>query len=539
MAQFGELVDEILDFIWETNPVGASFAGIHKYDGELGRFGRDYLEEVNSKTKDYLVRVQSIPEGSLDSQEKIDRALVTNSLSSSIKEFEEIRGWEKDPATYTLVGIYGIFILAIREFAPLEDRVRSLLSRLSQVPRVLEEGRANLRDSPEVFTKVAIEETKGGIRFLEGLIPKLAEKVAGLKEELLAANGDALAAVRCYLEFLKEEWLPASKGDFAIGKDLFDFKLRTDHILPYTSDELFKIGEEVLTKTESELEVLAREIDPERDWLEILDGLKREHPQPDSLIEVYKGEMEKARQFTMEKELVTIPEGEELEVIPTPVFKRSTIPYAAYMPPAPFEEEQKGLFYVTPVNEELTPEEQEEQLRGHSVYKIPITALHEGYPGHHLQLVHSNRVSSKVRRMFSTSVFAEGWALYCEELMHDLGYYADPRMRLMQLRDQLWRAARVIIDVSLHTRGMTFDEAVDFLVGKAKLEKVNAIAEVKRYCATPTQPMSYVIGKLQIMKVREEYEKKRGKSFELRGFHDKLLSFGTIPVALLREEMLG
>lgn len=539
MAEFEELADEILEFIWEASPVSATFYGIHKHDGELDRMGREYLQEMNSRAKNYLAKLSDFSTESEEGGQLIDHTILTNALASGIKSFEEIREWEKNPGAYSQTVIYGVFLLTMREFAPLRDRVEHILSRLRQVPRVLEEGRANLSDSPEIFTRVGIDVTQGAIQFLKGIIPTLAAKEPELGPELLKANEEALAAFDSYLVFLKEEHLPRSKGEFAIGEALFNFKLKTDHMLPYDAEQLLTIGKEVLATTERDLETLATDIDAEKNWSEIVDELKKEHPDAGGLIEFYRKEMENARRFTMEQNLATIPEGEELEVIDTPVFERPTIPYAAYMPPAPFEKEQKGLFYVTPVDESLPPEKQEEQLSGHSVYKVPITALHEGYPGHHLQLVRSNRVPSKVRKMFSTSVFAEGWALYCEELMYDLGYYTDPRVRLMQLKDQLWRAARVIIDVSLHTRGMTFEEALDFLVEMVGLERVNALSEVKRYCATPTQPMSYVLGKLEIMKLRDDYQRMMGERFDLKGFHDLLLSFGTIPVALVRNEILG
>lgn len=539
MADFGELTEEILEFIWETNPIWATFAGIHKHDGELGRFERAQLEDVNSKTGEYLTQLSGLARESLDHGQLVDYTILTNALESSVKSFEEIREWEKNPSVYSQTVIYGVFLLMIRQCASVKDRQASILSRLRQAPRVLEEGRANLKDSPEIFTKVGIEVAEGGIRFLKGLIPALVEETPELGGELLKANARALTALEAYLEFLKDEHLPKSKGEFAIGEELFNFKLRTDHMLPHDAKSLLEIGEELFAATENDLGAFAKEIDGEKRWYEIVDELKRDHPDADGLIEFYREQMERSRRFTLEQNLVTVPEGEELVVMATPVFERPTIPYAAYMPPAPFEEEQKGLFYVTPVDEESRPEKQEEQLRGHSVHKVPITALHEGYPGHHLQLVHSNRVRSKVRKMFSTSVFAEGWALYCEELMYDHGYYRDPRVRLMQLKDQLWRAARVIVDVNLHTRRMTFDEAVNFLVDKVRLEGVNAISEVKRYCATPTQPMSYVIGKLEIMKLKDDYKRKMGDGFDLRCFHDLLLSFGTIPVALVRKEILG
>lgn len=539
MAEFGKLTEEILEFIWETNPIWATFAGIHKHDGELGTYERRYLEEVNSKTKEYVARLSGLAGESLDDGQLMDHTILTNALESSVKSFEEIREWEKNPCVYSQTVVYGIFLLMIRHCASVEDRQESILSRLRQAPRVLEEGRANLKDSPEIFTKVGIEVTEGGIRFLKGFIPALAEEAGELGGKLLEANRQAVAAFEAYLEFLKDEHLPKSKGEFAIGEEVFNFKLKTDHMLPYQAKDLHKIGEEVFAETGGRLVALAKEIDREKSWYEIVDELKQDHPGADGLIDFYREQMQKARRFTVEQDLVTVPEGEELVVIATPVFERPTIPYAAYMPPAPFEEEQKGLFYVTPVDEDSQAEKQEEQLRGHSVYKVPITALHEGYPGHHLQLVHSNRVPSKVRKMFSTSVFAEGWALYCEELMYDRGYYGDPRVRLMQLKDQLWRAARVIIDVGLHTRGMTFDEAVNFLVERVRLERVNAISEVKRYCTTPTQPMSYVVGKLEIMKLKDDYQRRMGEEFDLKRFHDLLLSFGTVPVALVRKEMLS
>jgi len=247
--------------------------------------------------------------------------------------------------------------------------------------------------------------------------------------------------------------------------------------------------------------------------------------------------MERSREFVQKYNIVDIPEDESLEIIPTPVFERATTPYAAYMPPAPFEKEQKGLFYVTPVNETADNATREEQLQGHAFAKIPVTVVHEGYPGHHLQLTRSNRLLSKVRKMYHTSVFVEGWALYCEELMNTVGYYNDSKVSLIKLKDQLWRACRVIIDVKLHTKEMDFTSAVDFLVKEAKLEKTNAISEVKRYCLTPTQPMSYIIGKLQITQLRDECKKKYGAKFDLKKFHETLLSFGSIPVELIRKNL--
>jgi uncharacterized protein (DUF885 family) len=286
------------------------------------------------------------------------------------------------------------------------------------------------------------------------------------------------------------------------------------------------------------MKVLAEKINPKKSWTEIVADLKKKHPTKENLLKFYKKEMARARDFVRKKDLVTIPKGESLSVIETPVFQRHTMPYGAYIPPAPFEKRQEGVFCVTPINEKLPREQQEEQLQGHNSYGAKVIALHEAYPGHHLQLVHSNKVKSKIRRQFGTSLFAEGWALYCEELMYDEGFYTKTETRLLQLKDQLWRACRVVIDVSLNTYKMSFNQAVDMLVDVAKLERINAIAEVKRYTYTPTQPMTYIMGKIEILKLRDDFKNRTSKVFNLKRFHDQFLSYGTIPIQMVRERML-
>jgi len=532
-----KLIDEILEFNWKSMPVSATISGIHKYDHLIGGFSRDKLNRINEKTKVFLSRLEKISPEELNKEEKIDYVLLINELKSEIKDFEEIRFWEKDPGMSVEICMYGIFIMGIREIASLKERAECILSRLEKIPGVLQEGKKNLKNSPKVFTHTAIEITQGGIKFFEIFIPQLAEKIPGLKGNLLKANRKVLSAMQNYLDFLEREYLVKSQGDFAIGKDLFNWKLKNTHMLPYDTNDLLNIGDEIFKKTKEELAELAKKIDSTKTWWELVNGLKDDHPQPDELIDAYRKEMERSREFVQKYNIVDIPEDESLEIIPTPVFERATTPYAAYMPPAPFEKEQKGLFYVTPVNETADNATREEQLQGHAFAKIPVTVVHEGYPGHHLQLTRSNRLLSKVRKMYHTSVFVEGWALYCEELMNTVGYYNDSKVSLIKLKDQLWRACRVIIDVKLHTKEMDFTSAVDFLVKEAKLEKTNAISEVKRYCLTPTQPMSYIIGKLQITQLRDECKKKYGAKFDLKKFHETLLSFGSIPVELIRKNL--
>jgi uncharacterized protein (DUF885 family) len=248
--------------------------------------------------------------------------------------------------------------------------------------------------------------------------------------------------------------------------------------------------------------------------------------------------MARARQFVLDHDLVTIPEGEELKIVDTPMFLRNQIPYAAYMPPGLLEEVQQGVFVVTPVDPNDPPEKQEEKLRGHGNDDLPITALHEAYPGHHLQLVVANLNKSLPRLFggFLSSLFIEGWAFYCEEMMEQQGFIDKPIQRLGRLQAQLWRAARIILDASLHTGKMSHEEAVEFMVEKANLEPSDAEVEVNRYTQTPTQPMSYLMGKYEIMQVVDEY-RVRFPDHSLKQMHDALLSGGSLPPRLLRRHL--
>ncbi len=537
MSDFEKLTDEILEFFWKSYPVGATFDGIHKYDHELGRMDRDSLIEINKKAKEYLTKVSNVAREELTDDEYIDWRLLKDSLESDIKTFEEIRYWERNPTRYARTCLYGIHILFIRDFAPIQERAEAILARMEQIPQFLENIRPNLKNSPEIFTKLAIETVERGQLFFKNITRQLTEMVPELANSLEGAAAKASEAFEEYNKFLKIQHLPKSTGEFAIGKELFNFKLDKDHMLPYDADEILEIGHAAKESTEEELEAVAKTIDRDKPWWEIVDELKNHHPQPSELLATYEKEMEAALRFIQEKDIVTVPHGEKLSVIPTPHFSRPILPYAAYMPPAPFEEQQTGFFYVTPVDESLPKEKQKEVLRGHSIYCIPVIALHEGYPGHHLQLVHANRFKGKLRRLLSSSVFIEGWALYCEEMMYDEGYYSDPRTQLLKLQNQLWRTCRVIIDVGLHTRNMDCAKAVDLLVEEAKVERVHAEKEVTRYTFSPTQPLSYVIGKKQILELRKDYQQKAGKKFALKEFHDKLLSFGSIPVVLIREAL--
>ncbi|MBI2845466.1 MAG: DUF885 domain-containing protein, partial [Chloroflexi bacterium] len=352
------------------------------------------------------------------------------------------------------------------------------------------------------------------------------------------ARQRAAAALQEYLDYVGGAILPRSQGQFAVGRELYEEMLREEHFLDYDADSMLATGEKMYHRIQERMEWLAHEIDPQKSLKEVLADLGQDHPTPESLLDVYRQEMTRAKDFALEKGLVTLPGKEELEIVETPPSFWSTVPYAMYMSPAPFEKEQKGVFFVTPINPQASPEQKQQQLAGHSLHKIPVVALHEGIPGHHLQLLWSNTVPSLVRKHAHSTLFVEGWAFYCEELMEEYGFVTDPKSKLARLAGELWRAARIMVDSSLQAHGMGVDDAVEVMV-EAGLEPVNARSEVRRYTMTPTQPMSYLIGKLEIQKLAEEYRRRKGKDFKLAEFHRELLSSGSLPPALAARKLLG
>ena len=377
-----------------------------------------------------------------------------------------------------------------------------------------------------------------GPTFVDEIVRTLLRQFPGEAERLEHAGNRARSGFLKFHDWMERELKPRAGGTFAIGERWMNYKLEREHMVPYTCVELERVGREHVAHAHVLLEDEARRHDSKRVWRELIEEGRRRTPESHWLREAYVAEMDRARRFVAERRIAPLPLGDRLEILDTPVFERALQPYALYQAPGPFDAEPAGVLYVTPIDIRRSKDEQAAQLGAHCTPALPIIALHEGYPGHHLQLSHANRAATRLRRIAHSDVFAEGWALYCEELMWEQGYFiADPLTRLFQLRDLLFRACRVVLDAALHSGRMTPEQAVDYLVEEAMLTPALARSEVRRYCTTPTQPMSYLIGKLQILELRSEAQQKLGARFQLHDFHAALLASGTIPPALVREEL--
>jgi uncharacterized protein (DUF885 family) len=541
-ARFYERAEAWLYRLLELSPVAATQLGEHRWDDRLSDMSLAGIESQHHEILNAVDEFAALDPTDFSSDARIDYILVAQIFNSFVRQHEKVEGYLRDPGAYLGEAMGGVFMLILKDFAPLPERLRSALGRMREIPRVLQEGRQNLvvERVPRVWAEVALEQARQAPGLFGFLLPMMAAGIPELQQQLSEAGQTATEAIQDYIAFIENDVLPNARGDFATGKALFDEMLREEHMVDYDADALIQTGWEQLRLTRELMAETARQIDPNKTVKEMLEEAKANHPTAEGLMAAYQHAMESARQYVIDHEIATIPEGETLHIIETPPYMRPILPYAAYMPPGILEEEQEGLFLVTPVDPATPAEEQEQKLKGHYSIKLPITALHEAYPGHHLQLVWANRHARIPRRMgsFLSTLFIEGWAFYCEELMEQLGYIGEPLQRLGRLSDQLWRAARIILDVSLHTRGMSVDEAVDFLVNECQLERTNAIAEVRRYTSSPTQPQSYLMGKLAILDLVEDYRRAHPEA-SMREVHDAILQCGSLPPRLMRQRLLG
>jgi uncharacterized protein (DUF885 family) len=294
--------------------------------------------------------------------------------------------------------------------------------------------------------------------------------------------------------------------------------------------ELWRYGLHLQEGVSEEIVALARRLDT-RPWRVVVDELRNDAPRVDELLPAYRHEIDRANNWVLEHDLVTMPDA-PVEVVPTPAFLASLVPFAAYEPPPLYLSDRIGRFYVTAPDPALPPEAFAQQRRGHCAHGIPAMVAHEAYPGHHLQLVTAQDLGSEVRRHIWSPIMVEGWALYSEQLMGESGYYLSDQARLFQLVNLLWRAVRVVLDVGLHTRGMSPAEAVDYMVEHLPIERASAEAEVRRYCAWPTYQLCYAVGRRELLRLRDEYREREGGTYRARRFHDEVMGYGGLPVSL-------
>lgn len=526
---FDRAAKEIFDQAMERHPSFATYLGIHTYDHLLGHTSRAFVEEEIALTRTWRERFAAFDPAELSGGRPLDRELALYTLDLELFQLEEVRHWESIPGGAESVG-EGLFPLFTREFAPLEQRMESITGRLEDAPRYLEEVRTRISRPVKLWTEMDLEASQGTPGFFEVIARSAEGKIpSDAFKALSVAKEEATQALEAYQTWLREEVLPGASGEHILGEELFARWVGLRH-LGLDPGEIRALGARYLEATKAELAEVARAIDPAASVEEVKERIKGEHPESfEGVLEAVRDAVREARAFVARNRLATLPPAEKLHVMETPAFIRPIIPFAALFGAAKFDEVQEGAYIVTP------PSDGEELLKEHNYPAIINTAVHEGYPGHHLQLSAANLHPSLVRTLSGAVETVEGWAHYCEDMMYQQGFHASPELRFVQLLDVIWRACRIIIDVDLHSGRMSFGEAVELLVREAGMERPSAVAEVKRYTKYPTYQLSYLLGKHLITDLRREVEERMGERFSLAFFHDTILYAGSIPFFLLRQ----
>lgn len=527
-------IDLFIHDRYALDPTAATIAGLHEFDDRLADLSEQGFADREAFADRWLHVFESHDASSLGPTDRTDLALVLGELrgEKALRPFQRHR---RQPSLYSDAITRGAYYALIREEGDPETRFLALAERLEQAPAALRDATANLDPDrvPPVYVVVAGETATAGATFVRAILPSLVPAGSKAKAAVIGAGKRAGDALDQYASWLRDDLMRRSKGSFAIGRDAFDALLRDKELLPYDAVSLKTWGQELYAETASQLQAAAKELG-DSDWRDSVERLRKEHPSEDELVATYRTEMERSRDAAHIAEVASFPEGESLTVEAMPDFARPTLPYAAYVQPGPFERSRRGRFWVTLPVEGEPDTVKEERLSGHPRKGIAVIACHEGYPGHHLQLSIAADHPSLARKALRSNVFIEGWGLYVEELMAELGFLDDPETRLLRLKDLLWRAARVTVDVGLSTGELGFEQAVRFMMDGPRLERPNAVGECRRYTLNPLQPSSYALGRAAILDLRE---RARRTGYGMRRFHDALLGCASIPPALAAAEL--
>lgn len=547
MSTLPQLIDEFLQTEFRHSPTLGSRLGLTQYDHLLDDLSADAFELRDSDAAAFLRRFEAIPDEDLSKDERIDRDLASAMLRGRLV-MAEWQGWKRDPLTYSSPIVDGLFSLFLHRLRSDDDLVEAACARLAAAPGLLQRGHENLDPAlahPLIVNR-AMASAKGSARYVRELLPKEVGALE-LQEQLREAGEPVAQAFERWASFLGV-LAGEARGTWVFGEQRYTAILRQREALAYDARGLRELGRQEFDRLDAEMRGLADKIAGTPDWHEVIAEANKDHPlTEEAMRSTYEVWTQRARDFLADEGLVTLPDGEVCAVEPSPVFQRPVLGVASYMAPPAFSDSLTGHFFVPYAPDGASPAEIDARLENNNHGGIPTTAVHEAYPGHHWHLVMRRIFASDLRRVLSTPYFNEGWGLYAERVMRERGFYQEPLQELYHLEATIFRAARIIIDTSLHLGEMTIEEGVAFLVEKLAMPEPTARAEIGRYAWWPTQASAYLTGCLEILRIRGEWLAKRGLGDTpiseldpavLREFHDTLAKSGSLPPGLAARAML-
>ena len=555
---FEALAARYLDDIIRHSPVRATAIGDHRADDRLDEVDAAARNRMRKAYQAYRDALSGIDRKALSRAKQVDATILSNEVDSTLFELDTLEEWAWNPLYYVNSSGSSIYGLLARDFASLEERLDDAAARLEQLPRFLEQARTSLEPErvPKIHAETAIRQNPGLVSIIDGMIiPELARVPGATRVRLEAAIETAKDAIAVHQTWLEEELLPRAAGDFRIGAELYDRKLA------YTLNS--KLGrKEIRALAESEYEAvrarmygLAREVyagmhpltafpdDPDEAYKQAiiraaLEQAYRGLPPRDGIVDIAARYLEQASDFVVEHDIVTMPD-EPVEIIVMPEFQRG-VSLAYLDPPGPLDKGQKAFYAVAPLPEDWTDEQVESFLREYNLLSIQNLTIHEGVPGHYLQLALSNRYPSALRSVLWSGPFVEGWAVYAERVMIDEGYLDhDPLMRLINLKWYLRAVTNAIIDSAIHVDGMTRDEAMKLMIEGGFQEEREAAGKWVRAQLTSAQLSTYFVGYQEHAAMRDAVQQAWGDEFTLRRYHDQALSYGSPPVRFVRALILN
>jgi uncharacterized protein (DUF885 family) len=549
MSELDRLADDLLAADLAASPVLGSSLGLTEHDERLDDLSADAFRKRDADAQAFLARFDALAhvDADLTADESIDRDLARAVLRGRTI-LSDWQAWRRDPLVYSSPVTSGIFTLFLHRLRPERDLVDASVARMSQVGKAVDAGIANLdaTKAHPLIVERGLGAAKAAVRYLRELVAL--DVPPGPDRERLEAAGDRAATEMERWVAHLEGFAKRAAGTWQLGDERYSRILREREVLPDDARSLRDRGQAELDRLDTEMRALAREATGDDDYVEVLRRNDEDHPPTEEAMRLaYADWTERARQFLRDTGLATVPDGEVCEVVPSPVFQRPILGVASYIAPPAFSDSWRGHFFV-PFAPDGTPDSEiQERLKGNSYGSIPTTAVHEAYPGHHWHLVMRKANRSKLRKVYSTPYFSEGWALYAERVMRERGFFTDPLQELQHLNATLFRACRIVVDTSLHLGEMTFDEALRFMIDKAAMPEPVARAEVGRYCWWPTQASSYLTGCLEILRMRDAYLTARGITAApkdapveaIRDFHDAITSSGSLPLGLAERAVMA
>jgi uncharacterized protein (DUF885 family) len=550
---FDFLTDQYFDQIYfHFSPTAGTSAGLHQYDTQLEDYSAEAVKSEVAALHDIEKKLLEIDPTALDAAPAADYAILLNAVRAQLLQLEVVRPWEKNADNYSSGVTNSIFTIMERPYAPVNTRLRAAIAREKLIPQVFAEARKNLKNPPRIYTEIALEQIDGSISFFQNDVPEAFKDATDTKakEEFAQTNAAVIAAMKDYAAWMKSDLLPRSNGDFKYGADTFKKALAYNEMVDIPLERLLEIALADLHKNQAEFARVAKEIDPKKTPQEELAELAAIHPAPDKLLQAFQDRFNSEIDFIRTHHIIGIPSTVQPTLEETPPFMRATT-QASMDPPGPFETHStKAYFNVTLPDPTWSKEKSDEYMAAFNVGTIVSTSVHEAWPGHYIQFLWTPQFPSKIRKLLGANTNIEGWAHYCEQMMLDEGYNApgvgakDEResklIRLGQLQDALLRDARFIVSIRLHTGtggAMSIQQAEDFFVAEGYQSRPIAEVETKRGTSDALY-LYYTLGKLEIMKLREDVRKQQGAAFSLEKFHNDLMRQGYAPIKVIRKAML-